>query len=1026
MANSKYSYDECDSFIRESSLLRPCKLKYENKKFIINESCCWGLKRRERERERERTRPIQKKKNSNTLTPTTNAPAMAEKLNATLLELVSVVSGNGSEHRSTINGLRWAQRLIAKRHYSAVHAKSVHQVYEEGLLERLSVLGRPDLADMLRDKLSFLDKQDYVTAQILLMLKQLSMNPETSVSRPRALEICGRDQNSENDIDRLKNSLIIDEIMDGLADDVENWNIDWAFTDEANAMYMEEDEDFTEESRSASPVSEIDGYLTRGGSVPGREEFVLLLQALQDSSRLPPMPDLSGGAVDTELQQFREQSYWNLKVTDYERPIIISEATAVREVILALCGLPSILIIETDDDYIFSVADEFRILHFSRPMLVTLLMVAREQVLSSWRVREYLRIDKPSLLQVFDSALEEIVLKPFYAKLYEIESSVLSSDTAVITSLSNLSRDVKAIVKTWEPILQILDVVTEQLESRCDPRLCFATILSQLYTATKASHYGVLASPNLSTSAFNTTVQIFSWCLDHYCGKQLDSWMRTTDKQVHEQPRTFIEENQSHNQSSYWASRYRINSSLVPHFLKPLARYIYEAGLSLRFLDETCRQANMPEYRERPTGLSYDSVVGGTPAGDQQKQHELWWLKLHSRLEKWVLGNHMGNAQTLLDTVYRSGMIQELNSYTQMYMMLNENPPVMANFLEKTFDRLLVQKKKGQLKIDKFLVQEDFAEVWMATRTQRKRLKMSLEAGRQDQEENGEPVVLIDTTTTTTTTTGALDKSTTTNSLELLSQFRLKIPCSWIAQEVLGESSQVYQDIWIMLVRWSYAHIAVRTKHMELLRNQSSHSSQSQLTHAVLVFLNKMMEYFHISVLFPSYQKAKHLVQPPSSSSYEGSTNFFFTTTAGFNDITDPGSREGLLLSFQGLIDAQEDFIYTAETLCFLTRDDPFLANVKTILDNLLVYCVTDLTDIKKTTSSSSRGRRRKNTSTAANQTDDGYNKADDTDYYETVEYFTTSKLAPLQKALKLALANNSFADVEHKLLVQGLIDRLE
>lgn len=889
---------------------------------------------------------------------------MAEKLNTTLAQLVSSVSGSEDE-RVLSARLHWAQRHIAKRHYSAVHAESVHEVYQDGLLERLTVLGRPDLAELLSEKLEQLDKTDYVTAQILLMLKELSMNPETRVSKAAALQI-GREK-GDDEKERIANSHMVGEIMEGLCDDMENWNTDWAFTEEANAMYLETDGETDEEDTlSLSPASE-------NIKVPnsGADEFRIWMQAIQENGT-NSLPDLSGGTVNLELQHFCEQSYWNLK-PEPDRPIVISEATAVREVILALRGFPSVFFEEAGETV--SVVDQYRVLHFSRSMLVNILMMAAKDVITTTRVRRYVKVSKEPLLQVLDGAIEDLVFKPFYEQLYATEKLIVSSDSTAIITLSSLLNQVQSVTKTWAPILKIIDKVDHAMETT-DARQCFAMILNDLYEATKLSTY---ASVGLqSNPAFTLVVKVFSWCLEYYCTHELDTWMRTSDKIAYKS-RFFVQNSELYQPwQSYWTHRYSIHNELVPKFLRPLVFYIYEAGLSVRFLSKIKNeQVEMEQQKGREGGFSFGDAVGTC-----SKNEDLWWLKLPLKLEKWVLSNHLQNARTLLDCVYDSGMERSLNRYTQLYLMLEEQQPLMADFLERVFARLDKGKDPGG-KIDKFVVQEEFESAWAASG-----LTLTLASTEEP------PGMLL--APPQKKQKDAQSQIDFPDQLVLLSRLRLEVPIPWIVQEVVGEHTRVlYQDVWTTLVQWSYVQHAIKTRHLANLASSKSGSgtgNAAELTHAVLVFVNKVMEYMHISVLLQQQQQQQNSNQravPGSTGSSE-----------------DDGSI--LLQSFQDLINAQIQFCTAIGLLLFLDTSDAFISNIKAQLDKALVYCFKV----------GSAGEH--------DQAHLGQNR-DGAWFYESVEYFVTSQVQPLQKAVRLAVANNKFGgNVEWNKVTNGFAERLD
>lgn len=890
---------------------------------------------------------------------------MAEKLNTTLAQLVSSVSG-AEDERVLSTRLRWAQRHIAKRHYSAVHAESVHEVYQDGLLERLTVLGRPDLAELLSKKLEQLDKKDYVTAQILLMLKELSMNPETRVSKAAALEI-GREK-GEDEKERIENAHMVDEIMEGLADDMENWNTDWAFTEEANAMYLETDNETDEDTLSSSPASE-------SIKVPnsGADEFRIWMQAIQENGT-NSMPDLSGGAVNLELQHFCEQSYWNLK-PEPDRPVVISEATAVREVILALRGFPSVFFEDAGETV--SVVDEFRVLHFSRSMLVNILMKVARDVITTTRVRRYVKVSKEPLLQVLDGAIEDLVLKPLYDQLYETEKLIVSSDTTIIT-LSSLLNQVHGITKTWAPILKIIDKIDHAMKT-VNARHCFAMILNDLYEATKLCSYASQAPQ--SNPAFTLIVQVFSWCLEYYCTHELDTWMRTSDTIAYK-PRFFVEDSVSYQPwQSYWTHRYSIHNELVPKFLKPLVFYIYEAGLSVRFLSKIKHeQVEVEQRKGRESGLSFENAVGTC-----SEEADLWWLKLPLKLEKWVLSNHLHNARTLLDAVNESGMEKALDRYTQLFLMLEEQQPLMADFLERVFARLDKGTAPGG-KIDKFVVQEEFESAWSASG-----LKLA---------STEEPPVML-LAPPQKNHKDMQVQSELPDILKLLSRLRLEVPIPWIVKEVVGEHTRVlYQDVWTTLLQWSYVQHSVKTRHLANLASKPSSgtSNPAELTHAVLVFVNKVMEYMYISVLRQQQQNSSQ---------------------RAISNSTDSSDDDGsiLLQSFQDLINAQTQFCTAIGLLLFLDTNDAFISNVKAQLDKALVYCF-------KVGSAGEHDQAHPDQSTGSAA---GANEEGGAWFYESVEYFVTSQIQPLQKAVRLAVANNKFGgDVEWSKVVSGFAERLD
>lgn len=560
---------------------------------------------------------------------------MANLLDNVLLDLIDATVPNADAERAA-RLQRQCQRIIKKYQYQypAIHIGTVYEEYD-ALIERIDVLsiyGPKSTARLEEIIKTELNHDDYVTAQMLVLLKELAVHPERQKLRPtgpETLEDLRREEGggTEEDIfaNLFENTLVINQDSDGST--LSDWGEDDDAAVPASPMH----------SLSLSPRHEdvIRQRAQRERQI-GQAELRLFLEAVEGDEHQEP--DLSGAAVDADVQRFRNFSYWNMEGTGLQ-PIVVAESTLIHELLVALHGLPSTVF------GVGGMANRLRVLHLSVEMVEKLVAATNTELAKLQKIREFLDIEKSFLgLQVFDDAIERLMMKGDlhqFTKAIELELFTNNSNSSndeqqkseSLFSLNRVLRKLQAFTKDWHFVIQVIETIDEVISIDNNEYHCFIFVLQELYDALKIVFLTADNSP-----AFNRTLQVFKACFDFFCIEKLTPWFQRGKRHDVE----FIELDR---EAEFGV---KLNELLLPKFLVKFKRIIFEIGLSRKLLQKAGPAKNSLEYiydlpaeiDEGKNGLYQIVFTIHDP--------NIFWLEFDGNLEKWIYKVHASTTSSLI------------------------------------------------------------------------------------------------------------------------------------------------------------------------------------------------------------------------------------------------------------------------------------------------------------------------------------------------------------------------------------------
>jgi hypothetical protein len=560
---------------------------------------------------------------------------MVNQLENVLLDLIdATVPKAGAERAAWLQ--RQCQRIIKKHQYQypAIHIGTVYEQFD-ALIERIGVLSiyGPKFTARLEEIVETeLNHDDYVTAQMLVLLKELAVHPERQQPRPtgpKTLEDLRREEGGDNEEDifanLFENTLVINQDSDGST--LSDWD---------------EDED------AAAPVSPARSLPTSPRFIDilrqraqrerqmGQTELRLFLEAVEGDEH--QQPDLSGAAVDADVQRFRNFSYWNIDGTGLQ-PVVVAEATLVHELLVALYGLPSTVF------GVGGIANRLRVLHLSVDTVQKLVAAANAELTKLQKIREYLDIEKSFLgLQVFDDAVERLMMKgDLYQFTKAIELELFTNNrngdnneqqkSESLFSLNRVLRKLQAFTKDWHFVIQVIETIDEVISIDNNEYHCFIFVLQELYDALKIVFLTADNNP-----AFNRTLQVFKACFDFFSIEKLGPWFQRGQRHGVE----FIELD---TEADFGV---KLNDLLLPKFLVKFKRTIFEIGLSRKLLQKADPAKDglgyiyhLPtEVDEGKEGL-YEIIF-------TIHDPKIFWLEFEGNLEKWIYKVHASTTSSLI------------------------------------------------------------------------------------------------------------------------------------------------------------------------------------------------------------------------------------------------------------------------------------------------------------------------------------------------------------------------------------------
>lgn len=626
---------------------------------------------------------------------------MANRLDNVLKDLINSILPNAGSERTALL-LRQCQ-LVIKKHqyqYSAIHIDTVYEQYD-ALIEKIGVLslyGQKSTARIEEIVNTELNHKDYVTAQMLVLFKELAVHPELQKPRrvePETLdELCQENGEDGEDLisDLLKSSLVINEVSE--CSTLSDWS------DDVDALAPTS----PSLTSSASPRS-ASTHIQRAQreNYMGQAELKLFFEAVAGDEQQEP--DLSGAAVDADVQRFRNFSYWNMGGAG-SQPVVVAEATMVHELLVAMHGLPSIMF------GVGGTVNRLRVLHLSVDTVQKLVLTANIELTKLEKVRKFLEIKKSFLgLQVFDDAIERLLIDSDLRHLTTaIEFELFSRQVNLekerkcgsFFSLDRVIRKLQSLTKDWHFVIQIIETIDEIISIDNNQYHCFIFVLQELYEALKIVF---LTSEN--NPAFNRTLQLFKACFDYFCIEKLGPWFRRGQRRGVE----FIEVDKD---SEFGI---KLNTLLLPKFLVKFKTSIFEIGLSRKLLQKVNPTKDKSEFiYDLNSDIDEDNKDDLYNGVFTLRDSNIFWLEFDGNLEKWIQMVHASTMSSLI-------LNPELDFFREQVLdwyfsgLLLPPPSSLANINYNSTHLLVLQDFRAELfaklvraeeTIDKFQVFDTF------------------------------------------------------------------------------------------------------------------------------------------------------------------------------------------------------------------------------------------------------------------------------------------------------------------------------
>lgn len=559
---------------------------------------------------------------------------MANRLDNVLTDLINSILPNAGSERTAL--LLPQCQLVIKKHqyqYSAIQIDTVYEQYD-ALIEKIGVLslyGSKSTARIEEIVNTELNHKDYVTAQMLVLFKELAVHPERQKPRraePETLdELCQENGEDGEDLiaDLLENALVINEDSEG------STLSDWS--DDVDALAPTS----PSLASSTSPRS-ASTHIQRAQREHhmGQAELKLFLEAVAGDEK--QQPDLSGAAVDADVQRFRNFSYWNMGGAG-SQPVVVAEATMVHELLVAIHGLPSIMF------GVGGTVNRLRVLHLSVDTVQKLVLVANIELVKLQKVRKFLEIEKSFLgLQVFDDAIERLLIDADLRHLTTaIELELFSREEVNLDkqkkcgslfSLDRVIRKLQSLMKDWHFVIQIIETIDEIISIDNNQYHCFIFVLQELYEALKIVFLTAENNP-----AFNRTLQLFKACFDYFSIEKLGPWFRRGQRRGVE----FIEVDRD---AEFGI---KLNTLLLPKFLVKFKTSIFEIGLSRKLLQKVNRTKDKSEFiYDLNSDIDEDNKDELYNSVFTLRDSNIFWLEFDGNLEKWIQMVHASTMSSLI------------------------------------------------------------------------------------------------------------------------------------------------------------------------------------------------------------------------------------------------------------------------------------------------------------------------------------------------------------------------------------------
>ncbi|KAI1917968.1 hypothetical protein LOZ61_000082 [Ophidiomyces ophidiicola] len=471
--------------------------------------------------------------------------AAAQRIDALLAELISVVSNIQDRNSTRFKGLKLQSQTILKESSAGRVNKFDVAKRLDGLQEKFQVVGNDALADALCPRLVELDaKRCYWAPDALFLLLELSDKPATKSKAERVLLL-----------DTVSPPpLLTWADIDPLDTDGDNiWkDIDYGVDSSDDNL-----------SLASSDIS-IPRIVPQSSKVP-RDEFI-------------PQEDIFLSVEDGHLVSSIENAQaWRFKSTN-TRPIedsmiLLTELQIIRELIFMLQGLPNSLFKTAGDD--ITVDSSFCLFHTSNDALFSMLRSFSCIGVCIWRLRRFIALpERIPFIQTFQRELESLVFA-FDAFLSDIQAQYSAGMQSICVSLVELLHNIRKETKLHVDLANLI----VQLENATEQNAFLCIDLLYDLVCTKQAM--------AEDDGYKIISKVFFKCFRSYIAP-IQHWMKTGS--LDESPGLcFIKSSHNfQNLKSLWHEWFTLEEEADqlagPKFLRSVAGKILTAGKSMIFL----------------------------------------------------------------------------------------------------------------------------------------------------------------------------------------------------------------------------------------------------------------------------------------------------------------------------------------------------------------------------------------------------------------------------------------------------------
>lgn len=416
----------------------------------------------------------------------------------------------------------------------------------EGLIEKLTVLNRDDLADALEDRLAKLPTNSRWSPEVLALLLQLSNRPADKAIFPA--------EGLEDAVDPAAGLTWEEIIAEEPLDEADIWaDIERGYHSSADELYDSEPDQYSEATGSTVATS------------VGNDDTTSIARLFLSQ---PDDDSLLAVTEDRRLAQARDYS------AEY---VAQPELAIVRDMLSAHRGLPCDLLSVQSSTGRVALSATARLGNTSDATTLDLLISSAQTASSINFLRVWTKSTQqiPHIRTIQGSTQQLLAI--FDQELATIEQRFVSSQSRVVVSALDLHRQLKASAGALERLSSIVQI--DSLSAHSDEQI---GILDSLYDEV------CLAQFANDIRAFRALATVLLAGLSTYL-RPVAAWIQNGKLDATDRGSMFIKDsNPSCDPGKLWHDRYVLNTDegVVPKCMQPLAKETFALGKSKAFLQQ--------------------------------------------------------------------------------------------------------------------------------------------------------------------------------------------------------------------------------------------------------------------------------------------------------------------------------------------------------------------------------------------------------------------------------------------------------